>query len=380
MSDRKESTRIALRNVPSPRHSIQVNLREPRKFEECASCGRSSATRLVTEAGEVLLCEGCANRLLAGENISYWLPAEDEPPEPPEERFADLFKAARVLLEKGIADEDQIYPTLAFANEVGQGAGIVREQKERLVSAWEDGSDSWADAVDAFSRRHPSIRPVEVLGGVAVLERVPMSVRIDEYPIQDVEIPRVIVLTIHQHRRLPTPEQVAARYANELAAIGVPHAESQEGRFEFAFRDGHLQIEVHHKRTSVPQEYIGTMFRDSKLEFPHPNLVGAFYKMLLGTTSKDGFARYMVPRKRGPTPPPDTIIPASVAFFLRDYGGMKEGMKAHRLLNGHVLRTHWKTLPEGHSNSTSNQLWRDVDKVKNKLIAAQLAIHWYIYG
>ena len=59
---------------------------------------------------------------------------------PPEERFADLFKAARILLEMGISEEDQIYPTLAFANELGQGVEII-EQKERLVSAWEDGSD-----------------------------------------------------------------------------------------------------------------------------------------------------------------------------------------------------------------------------------------------
>ena len=39
-------------------------------------------------------------------------------PSAPEERFADLFKAARALLKKGITEEDQIYPTLAFANEL----------------------------------------------------------------------------------------------------------------------------------------------------------------------------------------------------------------------------------------------------------------------
>ncbi len=38
---------------------------------------------------------------------------------PPVKRFADLFKAAQVLLREGVAEEDQIYPTLAFANELG---------------------------------------------------------------------------------------------------------------------------------------------------------------------------------------------------------------------------------------------------------------------
>ena len=90
----------------TPQHP--VGLTEAGKREECASCGSSGASRLMTEAGELLLCEGCANRLLVRGNISYWLPAEDELPESPEERFADLFKAARTLLKKGVTEEDQI--------------------------------------------------------------------------------------------------------------------------------------------------------------------------------------------------------------------------------------------------------------------------------
>jgi hypothetical protein len=354
-----------------------VDPTEPGKREECASCGRSgAASRLVAEADEVLLCKGCADRLLAGEAIGYWLPDKAEPLEPPEERFAELFKAARTLLKEGITEEDRIYPTLAFANELGQGVEVV-EQKERLVSAWEGNSDTWTDAVGAFSRRWTSIRPVEGVDGVVVLERVPMSLRIDNYPIQDVEVPRVIVLTIYPHTKPPTLEQIAAHYASELTAADIPHAESTEGRFEFSSRDGHLLIEIHHTRTSIPQDYMGIMFRNSKPRFPHPRLVGAFCEMLLGTTSRDGFVRFLVPRRRGPTPPPDTVIPASVAFYLRDYGGMKEGIEAHRLLNEHVLQTHWKTLPEGHSDSVSNKLWQDADKVKNKLLVAAHAIQRY---
>ena len=35
-----------------------------------------------------------------------------------EERFAPLFKATQVLLGEDIDEEDVIYPTLAFANEL----------------------------------------------------------------------------------------------------------------------------------------------------------------------------------------------------------------------------------------------------------------------
>jgi hypothetical protein len=69
------------------------------------------------------------------------------------------------------------------------------------------------------------------------------------------------------------------------------------------------------------------------------------------------------------------VIPACVAFYLRDYGEMKEGIGAHRLLKEHVLSTHWKKLPEGHSESASNQLWRDADKVKDRLLGSAYALY-----
>ena len=345
--------------------------------ERCASCGKPATTQLVTELDNVPLCEGCSGRLLGGEVVAYFSPTEEEPSPPPEDRFADLLKAARVLLNEDIAEEDQIYPTLAFANELGQGLVDFIEEKKRLVSAWEDGSDSWAEGVDEFSWRHPSIRPVEVVDGVVILERVPVDVRIHNYPLQEVEVPRVVGLTVYPHKRPPTLEQVAARYDKELSTARIPHAESNKGRFEFSFREGYLLIEVNHSRTSIPPEHMGAVFRDGKPEFPHPRLVGAFYKMLVGTTSKDGFARLLVTRRRGPAPASDTLIPACVAFYLRDYGGMKEGVEAHRLLNEHVLRGHWKKLPEGHSDSASNQMWRDANKAKNKVLAAAYALYRY---
>jgi|SRR5215211_401273 len=345
--------------------------------ERCASCGEPATTRFVTELDNVSLCEGCSDHFLAGGAIAYFPPTEEEPSPPPEDRFADLFKSARVLLNEGIAEEDQIYPTLAFANELGQGLVDFIEEKERLVSAWEDGSDSWAEAVDEFSWRHSSIRPVRVVDGVVILERVPVDVRIHNYPLQEVDIPRVVVLAVYPHKRPPTLEQVASHYDKELLAADIPYAESNKGRFEFSFRDGYLLIEVHHSRTSIPPEHMGTVFRDGKPKFPHPHLVGAFYKMLVGTTSGDGFARHLVTRRRGPAATSDTVIPACVAFYLRDYGGMKEGVEAHRLLKEHVLRAYWKQLPEGYSDSASAQLWRDADKAKNKLLAAAYALYRY---
>jgi hypothetical protein len=149
--------------------------------ERCASCGEPATTQFVTELDNVPLCEGCSDHFRAGGAIAYFPPTEEEPSPPPEKRFADLFQAAQVLLRGGMAEEDQIYPTLAFANELGQGLVDFIEEKERLVSAWEDGSGRWGEAVDEFSWRHPSIRPVEVVDGVVILERVPVDVRIHSF-------------------------------------------------------------------------------------------------------------------------------------------------------------------------------------------------------
>jgi hypothetical protein len=188
----------------------------------------------------------------------------------------------------------------------------------------------------------------------------------------------VVTISVFSHKRPATPEQVAALYDKLLSSAGIPHEQSASGQFPyFAFEGGYLLIEVGYKPTAIAPEHIGTVFQDRKPEFPHPRLVSEFYKMLLGSASGDGFARYLVTCRRGPAPKPYILIPACVAFYLRDYGGMREGAEAHRLINEYVLCEHRKELPEGHSDSVSNQLWRDVDKVKNKLLAAAYAICWY---
>jgi hypothetical protein len=89
------------------------------KIEPCSSCGRPAADLLATEVDNVILCENCISRVRSGQEISYWGPSEPEPTWPPEERFSDLRKAAQILLREGVTEEDRIYPTLAFANELG---------------------------------------------------------------------------------------------------------------------------------------------------------------------------------------------------------------------------------------------------------------------
>ena len=215
------------------------------------------------------LCGDCVDRLREGGTISYWLPTEEEPPPPPVERFAELFEAARVLLREGVTEEDQIYPTLAFANELGQGVVNFVEEKDRLVSAYSSDADSWDEAVDWFSRKHASMRPVGVVDGVLNLERIPVRVQVHNYPIADVVVPRVVTISVFPYRRSATPEQVAALYDERLSSAGIPHEQSASGQFPyFAFEDGYLLFEVGHKRTAVAPEHIGTVFPGPQTRVP----------------------------------------------------------------------------------------------------------------
>lgn len=102
-------------------------------IEPCASCGKPAGGLLATEFDNVILCENCIIRVRSGKAMSYWSPAEPEPTPPSEERFSELLKAARILRREGVTEEERIYPTLAFANELGQGVAVA--EKERLVSA-----------------------------------------------------------------------------------------------------------------------------------------------------------------------------------------------------------------------------------------------------
>jgi hypothetical protein len=116
------------------------------------SPGKTSSNRLATEPNNTALCHSCADR---GRT-------EEETVLPPEERFDALFRAARVLLRKGIDQEDQIVLTLALAK---------RNYEDGAYSGEKHREDSW---ISAFG----SLRPVQIVGQVLILERISISIEI----------------------------------------------------------------------------------------------------------------------------------------------------------------------------------------------------------
>jgi hypothetical protein len=103
----------------------------------CASCGKN---------WESLDCRGlfprcgacCADR--SHDRRELFLVKESK--EPPEVRFAGVFKAARVLLEDG-ADEDRVFPTLAWVGLEVRGSGGKRAELRASLAEASGNPEQW---------------------------------------------------------------------------------------------------------------------------------------------------------------------------------------------------------------------------------------------
>jgi hypothetical protein len=299
-------------------------------------------------------------------------------PEPAliEERFGELFKAARILLRKGVSEET-IIPTLAYAYNA-RLAWALAEEKNQLISAWTD-PEAWRAEAELFAERHPSLRLVEIVDGLLVVERLSVyayvhtPVYVGEWDAAPRPSDRVrvgwdteVVIAIYPHSRQASSESVASLYREATSANGLAVGESDTESLAVERRENYTLIIVKHRDKTIPNGPKGLSWRPV---FPPPDRVGAYYGLLMGTAYGQGFASHLNTRKRGRAPEPDTLIPACVALYLRPAVGSR--VEVHKMLNEHVLRDTWKKLPEeSYGTSKVNQLWRDVEKVRSRLEAA----------
>jgi hypothetical protein len=241
-------------------------------------------------------------------------------PEPKliEERFGELFEAARMLLRERVTEEEQIIPTLAFANDV-QLLWSLEAEKKRLIATKGDPK-AWEREAEMFAWEHASLRPVRLVNGILLLERVPVYVYVHN-PVYEGEwdakptareYARVlwdtdVVLAVYPHPRPVSPEHVAELYRRTLSAIGVSFETfrgSRVGSMREEHREDPLLIIVEHSDKTLPARHRGAGPR--KLVFPHPDRVGYYYKSLMGKPS--GGVRRLPdhpqagsrPRTRGP--------------------------------------------------------------------------------
>jgi hypothetical protein len=247
----------------------------------------------------------------------------------PEKRCARLFKAARVLLEERVADEDEIFPTLRLASAMG---------------------------APRFRLLHSRVQMVRVVGGVPILRRRAFGA----YAYRGIQPAasdpvRVIYVVVGPSKRKTTAEDVARAYGKVLEREGLSWGNSG-GRVSHLFYGSNLlQLEVVENDQFTPEL--------ARRSWPSPAIVGGYAGAVL-----DEAGEGLVLRKRGGELSPDNLILAMVARALADAvprRGKKTNRKeVHRLLKSHVLRgvSLRKSLVEGNPDE-ERALWRNVEKV-----------------
>ena len=146
-----------------------------------------------------------------------------------------LFEAARVLLEDG-ADEDRVFPTLAWAGlEVRDGGGKRAELRASLAKA-SGNPEEWERLTRDLSERTGRIRPIEVVGGVLILDRAPVAVKVWEGSKPEVWI------EVMPRSRPATPVEVASLYEQTMREQGLPCEEERTISLTSFLTGHHLRL------------------------------------------------------------------------------------------------------------------------------------------
>ena len=343
-----------LEDVPASRS-------KPQKLKKrCRSCGKEFGdpspsgefvevgSKVKILSGSVLLCKRCITGAQSRAGWGYSLHREDDSPLPlPEqEGFAELFKAAKVLLKKN-APERQVSPTLALAYLLCHDVERLVAQKKRLVGLWGD-EQAWDEEVESFARRYSGLRPVEVAQEVLIFERRQVSIRID-YSDADGS-PLAVEVSVHPHQtELAEPEEVASLYREKLSEARIPCDEKRTRGLTHFFLNDRLVLDI---TPGTAVEWAGEPrpgWRTDKASFPHPSRVQRDYADLCAEFSSD-----LKLRDSGGPAEAKNLVPACVAYCLREYGTPPR-KKIERLLEEHGL---WE--PGEKPDSAKNQLWQNV--------------------
>src|SRR5215213_7650508 len=332
------------------------------QLARCAKCGQPA----VGSYGESSFCEEHREQLYS-EGITVFSPIVD-PPQPPEESFSELFRAARVLFAYNVTEEEQIVPTLAFANR----ASALRELQsvKGQFAKVGDSEERREEFLIDFYQRFRGLIPIAISNEVLLLRRVPMFLNAVRYPGTTV----VKEIMIDVFMRSATTDEVAERYERCLVEEGLAYDESSQGTFGWRGLDACVAMTVGSGKELNEGQVARMSLSGLQPVFPPPQLVAAQYESLKGSVNSRrfrGFAYALGGRQSGPAASPDNLIPACVAWYLRETGGIRDKHRLARLINQHVLAPCGKT---DIGVTSDNAIWKNIDKVADSIMRVELAL------
>ena len=326
--------------------------------------------------GPVSWCGECHDRLRSG-NVPRVCEPWDADPTTSGERYSELFRAAETIWRAGIADENQIIPTLVFAARSFelQNLGVIREQ---LADA-EVGSERWMDLKGMFRRAFDTFEILGMHEGVPIIYSRPFKLRAHTYP----ETGIVEKVVIEVYRRSAKGEEIAAWYDTLLSKHDVSY-QSRQGGFGWHASVGCLQMVFHRLApTTLNPMLEGRSEVDAErkdLPLPHPDIVKEVCEALIGSVGtrgkSGGFAHLLGGRDRGRSFDPGYLIPAVVAWYVGDRGKVIEQHdlkpKVARILchnlDEDLLRPRGKELFHKKGWDSAEYVWELIERVSQPLL------------
>jgi hypothetical protein len=361
----------ALTSAPNAAPDRDLSARQDWK---CEVCGRPAVARysgwkplfaadseIDTDPSEVFFCQEHLEHLYEVGSITV-ISSVDAQPSPPEEVFGAVFKAAKVLFREGITDENLIIPTLAFANQASAQSEL-QTLRDRFADIADDPGYQEQFAND-FQQRFRGLTPISISDDVLILRSIPLSPRVSKYPGTTI----VKEIEIDVFARSVTPEEVERRYTQTLVQEGVPYNEPRTGFCGFHVSDTHVSIVVIPRKEPLDSRQAAWhSSRGRQLTFPPPELVRKFYRSIKGSVYGGkvwGVSHILRGRQSGVAAQADNHIPACVAWYLRERGGIADDHRLATLLNRELLAKNNK--PEV-SVKSGEAVWKSIDKVGDSI-------------
>jgi hypothetical protein len=293
-------------------------------------------------------------------------------------RCVAVLRAARVLLDKGIAGEDTIIPTLVFAKVAGGSQAWEALSQTGQLTGESQGLELVGIMHEANGWRPPSLDDdyagwelVEVSDGLPIVRVLPAVAKAEPHPGTKV-LKQVRIQVLSKNVK---PERIAAIYEQVLAEQGAQWKENSEGVFFYNYK-GFLGLTVAVGTGNLSPLTVESLDVDPlqwpAYHFPPPVLVSRIYKSLLGSLRprkgqpKAGFEYALDNYGKVQDKGADRIITAFVAWHVGEGPGARVPPKSRprvaRFLNKHLLeKSGLLQLPEN-SWSSSDAVWDDVER------------------
>jgi hypothetical protein len=307
----------------------------------------------------------------ASASLGTWIPP------PPQERYAELFRAAQTICRAGIVDENRIIPTLVFAARSFelQNLSVMREQ---LAEARE-GGEKWGELKGTIRRAFDTLELEGVHDGVPIIYSRPFKLRARIYP----ETGTVEKVVIEVYRRSAKGKEIAEWYDALLSKHDVSY-ESRQGGFGWRASSGCLQMVFHRLAPSslnpMLEGRVEVNAQRNKLPLPHPDIVADLCEALIGSVGTrgkgGGFAPLLGGRDRGRSFDPGYLIPGVMVWYVGDRGNvLKQDSlkpKVARILRDNLgedlLRVRDKHIFHDEGWDSGEYIWEFIERISQPVL------------